>query len=235
VAPEYGVINLPMAFDDTLMLREGAPQALAEYLSQFVADRGMQVMGLMRTADPIFIFRDRYIETPEAMNNTKIRVTGGRILQELIRGLGASPITMPATEMATALMQGTIDGILTSYGGWEMVGTNAAPRATWIPGLSLLTYTVLVDRDWLAGLPEDLREIVIDTTEEMLATQWRDGIAADVAKRDEMLAMGGTLHEVDSAAREEFRARALEANQIFTDQYPEVWAGFQEVLNRFSE
>lgn len=232
IAPQYGVINLPFSISDEMMLRDGTPEALAQMLSRFVADKGIRVMGLMRTADLVFLFKDMAVTSPDMLKGKKVRLTGGRVLQALMREFGANPISMPASEMAAAMMQGAIDGIFTSAGGWQMVGTNAARVATWIPGLSLLTYTVVVDDKWLQGLPADLRQVVVDTTNEMLATQWQDGIASDKEAMDKMIAEGGELVVVDGPQHAEFKKLALRANKIFIDRHPEVWEEFQAVVGR---
>ena len=236
IAPEYGVVSLPFAVTDEMMTKEGAAPELAETLSEMVSGRGMQVMGLMRAGDLVFLFPDKFIETYEDLDGAKIRVTGGKVLQDLMRMYGASPVTMPATEMAAGLMQGAIDGIFTSYGGWEMVGVSGAQKASLVPGLSLVTYTVVVDKAWLEGLPDDLRTIVEDTTNEMLATQWQRGIEGDRTTREKMIEEGGALHVVeDEAAMEGFRSLAEEAKQSFVDAYPEAYKSFQEFQAKYED
>ena len=233
LAPEYGVINLPFAIDDTLMMTEGAAPALAEMVSQYVADRGIRVMGLMRAAELMFLYEDKVVDAPDKLGGDKIRMTGGRVLQSLMRELGANPISMPASEMATALMQGAIDGIYTSSGGWQMVGANAAEIATHIPGMGLVTYTVLADDAWLENLPEDLREVVISTTEELLADQWASGIESDQATAELMIEQGGRLVTVEGAALEKFRSLAVEASDAFIERHPDVWEEFQATVAKF--
>lgn len=233
VAPEYGVVNLPFSITDEVMLKDGAAEDVAEMLSKFVADRGMRVMGLMRTADLIFLMPDSFVKQPSDLDGKKIRLTGGDVLQSLMRKFGASPISMPATEMAAALMQGAIDGIFTSYGGWEMVGISGAKKASLVPGLSLLTYTVVADDQWIKDLPPELRDIVVNTTREYVEKQWTLGIKGDKEKREEMLDEGGELHVVDGKQRKQFREMAQEANQSFIDEYPEVWKEFQNTLEPY--
>ncbi|WP_119166718.1 TRAP transporter substrate-binding protein DctP [Algihabitans albus] len=233
LAPEYGVINLPFAIDDELMLTEGAADALTDLLSGFVEDRGFRVMGLMRTADLVFLFPEKPVHTPADLEGDKVRLTGGTVLQQLMRELGASPISMPATEMAAALMQGAIDGIFTSAGGWEMVGTNAAQVATWVPGLSVLTYTVVADAKWIDNLPPDLREIVETTVAELVADQWRNGMQSDQETMEKMIAAGGELVTVDEAAVAEFRTLAERASEAFTERHPEVWDEFRQTVSAY--
>ncbi|WP_342643741.1 TRAP transporter substrate-binding protein DctP [Rhodoligotrophos ferricapiens] len=233
IAPETGVISLPFAITDEMMMHQGAPEAIGKFLSQYVEPSGIRVMGLARTADLFFIFRDQFIEKIGDLEGQKVRVTGGRVLLNLMREFGASPVSMSAADMAPALMQGAIDGIFTSAGGWEIVGPSAAPKASLVPGLSLVTYAVLVDDAWLKGLPEDLRKVVEDTTLELIRTNWPVAKKLDQETFDRMLKNGGEAKQVSDQAREEFRKAALEANKEFIDRHPDVWAKFQEVTKPF--
>ncbi|EWY39096.1 hypothetical protein N825_08820 [Skermanella stibiiresistens SB22] len=64
LAPKYGVVNLPFMITDELMLKPGAADEIAALLSKNVEDLGIQVMGLMRTADLIFLAKDKEIDQP---------------------------------------------------------------------------------------------------------------------------------------------------------------------------
>ncbi|MEC7258155.1 MAG: TRAP transporter substrate-binding protein DctP [Pseudomonadota bacterium] len=233
IAPEYGVVNLPFSLTDDFMQADGAATELAEMMSQIIEGRGIRVLGLMRTADLIFLFKEKAVASPEDLSGQRVRMTGGKVLQSMMRNFGASPISMPATEMAAALMQGAIDGIFTSAGGWQMVGTNAAQTASYIPGLSLLSYTVVADERWLDSLPEDLRAVVLDTTEELLAQQWKEGIAKDKETMQVLLDDGGKLVTADPEAQKQFRELAENASQEFIDRYPNVWERFQTLKAKY--
>lgn len=233
LSPQYGVINLPFMITDEVMLKPGASDEIATLMTKYVEDIGIEVLGLMRTADLMFLAKDKEIDTPKDLSGMKIRLTGGRVLQDTMRRFGANPVTMPATEMAAALMQGAIDGIYTSAGGWEMVGTTAKV-ASYVPGMSLLTYSVLVDKNWLADLPDDLRQVVKDTTKEMLSRQWQEAIDSDKHVLDKMLAAGGKLSTVDDAAREQFQELSRKASSTFSDRYPEVTQQMEAIKAKYS-
>lgn len=235
IAPQTGVISLPFAVTDEMMLKPGAPEALGKFLSSYVEPKGIRVMGLARTADLFFLFRNDFIKSIGDMKGRKIRVTGGRVLQQLMREFGASPISMSAAEMAPAMVQGAIDGILTSSGGWEIVGLSAAPKATAVPGLSLVTYAVLVDDKWLKELPADLRNIVEDTTMELIRSNWPIAMKRDKETLEQMIKAGGEYREVSAEARETFRSAAMKANGEWTKRNAEVWAKFQETMKPFKD
>lgn len=234
IAPQYGVVNLPFAVTDAAMSKPETAQEVSKLLSGLVADKGIRVMGLMRTADLIFLFKDKEVDSVGDLKGSKIRLTGGRVLQLLMRDFGASPVSMPASEMAAALMQGAIDGIYTSAGGWEMVGTNAAKVASLVPGMSLLTYSVLVDDKWMKGLPDDLRQVVETTTNEIIAKQWQRAIDADKKTMDQMIAQGGRLAVAPEAEQAKFREIANKVNQDYVRRYPEIWKQYQAIVGNKS-
>src|SRR5690606_2883110 len=74
IAPETGVISLPFAITDEMMMHQGAPEAIGKFLSQYVEPSGIRVMGLARTADLFFIFRDQFIEKIGDLEGQKVRV-----------------------------------------------------------------------------------------------------------------------------------------------------------------
>jgi len=93
------------------------------------------------------------VQKLEDMRGAKIRVTGGRVFQDVMKSFNTSPVSMAASEMSTALSQGAIDGVFTSPAGWaEMIGMTAK-YAWYVPGMSVATYAIIVDKPWLDGLP----------------------------------------------------------------------------------
>ena len=85
IAPEYGVVNLPFSLTDKFMQSEGAVEDLSQMMSKIIDGRGIRVMGLMRTADLIFLFKEKAIAKPEDLAGERVRMTGGRVLQSMMR------------------------------------------------------------------------------------------------------------------------------------------------------
>ena len=232
INPRYGIVDQPFVLSDAMMLKPEARKELATWLSSLVSEQGLEVMGLMRASELMFLFPDMVVAKPDDLDGQKIRVTGGKVLQDVMRKLGASPITMPASEMTTALALGAIDGIFTSAGGWEMVGNNAKD-ASMVPGLSLLTYSVVVDKEWLEGLDPELQTCVHGAVDDMLAGQWQRAIDDDKKALDNMLAKGGEYSTVSDEELAKFKATAEESRQQFYDEYPDVAAKFKEIVNKY--
>ncbi|MBO9356341.1 C4-dicarboxylate ABC transporter substrate-binding protein [Bordetella petrii] len=220
--PALGYVNLPFGLSDKMMENDCFSQGLTELMSERLKSRQLQVLGLLRTADLFFIFRDRDVKSLSDMQGAKLRVTGGRIFLDMIRSFDASPISMAASEMSTALAQGAIDGVLTSPAGWaEMIG-KTGKYAFHVPGMALATYAVVVDRNWMDALKPEQRQAVIDSMNDIVKHQWEEAKAADAKLVKKMEDEGAVYRVVDEAGAAEWKARADTAKKAYTDKYGDV-------------
>ncbi|MES1925855.1 TRAP transporter substrate-binding protein DctP [Salinisphaera sp. T31B1] len=233
IAPETGVLTLPFVIDDQMMMQDGAPAAVGDYLSSYLEPLGIRVFGVTRTADLFFLTRSEPIERMSDLKGKKIRATGGRVMLDLLHQFGAQSLSMPASEMGPAMSQGVIDGILTSSGGWDMVGLSTAPYATLVPGLSLVTYAILMDDNWFSSLPPDLQAVVQQTTEEFVANSWEQSKQLDRQTLDALVERGGKLTVLDGPARDEFIQAAQSVRDRWIDQHPEAWQQFETQMGAF--
>ena len=217
-----GIINLPFALSDEQMTNRCFTGDLTKLVSSYVEPRKLQVLGFLRAADLLFLFRDRDVRKLEDIKGTKLRVIGGKVFLDSIRALGASPVSMAASEMSTALSQGAIDGILTSPAGWaDMIGITAK-HAFYVPGLSLATYAVVVDKVWLDALPAAQKKAVVDSIDDIARHQWSEAIEADKKLIQKMIAQGAIYRVADAAETKRWRGRVATPNKAFTDKHPDV-------------
>ncbi len=232
IDPRTGIINLPFGLSDEQMQNACFSSGLTKLVSSYVEPRKLQVLGFLRTSDLMFLFRNKDVKKLEDIKGTKIRVTGGKVFLDMIRSFDASPVSMAASEMSTALSQGAIDGIFTSPAGWaEMVGMTAK-YAWYVPGMSLATYAVIVDKAWLDALPESQRKAVVDSFEEIEKRQWNEAIAEDKKMISKMTAQGAIYRVADKAEIQRWRAHAEPGNKAFEAKYPEVTRRFADLEAR---
>ncbi|WP_157968897.1 TRAP transporter substrate-binding protein DctP [Tropicimonas sp. IMCC34011] len=233
IAPEAGILTLPFVLDDETMAKPGAPSAVGNFLTNYMDPVGIGVLGVARTADLFFLTKEAPVETMDDLQNRKIRATGGRVMLNLLDEFGASAISMSATEMGPAMSQGAIDGILTSSGGWEMVGTSTAPYGSLVSGLNLVVYAILVDQAWLDGLPDDLGTVVEDATKAFVDENWASAKDLDRTTLEKVIDAGGMFSQVDPEARDAFVEAAETVRQDWSQDYPEAWSEFQSVLEPY--
>ena len=222
IDPRTGIINLPFALSDEMMLNRCFNDELTKMISSYVEPRKLQVLGFLRTSDLMFTFKDRDVQKLEDMRGAKIRVTGGRVFQDVMKSFNTSPVSMAASEMSTALSQGAIDGVFTSPAGWaEMIGMTAK-YAWYVPGMSVATYAVIVDKPWLDGLPAAQKKAITDTMQEIAGRQWNEAIEEDKKLIQKMTAQGAVFRTASAAEVKRWREKAAPVNKTFTDKYAET-------------
>ncbi|MFW5833148.1 MAG: TRAP transporter substrate-binding protein DctP [Pseudomonadota bacterium] len=214
IDPRVGIVTLPFTLTDALMQDQDFAADFVDLVSGYTEPRNIEVLAFLRAADAMFLTRGEAVRTPADIDGTKIRVTGGRILLDVMNSFGASAISMPASEMSTAFSQGVIDGIFTTPTGWSRMVGISADHAALIPGLSLLTYAVAVDKAWLEGLPAAHRDAIVESIREIALTQWSEAIAADAEEIRTMVGEGAdywTASAEETAVWQEMAAEPLAA------------------------
>ena len=222
IDPRTGAMNLPFAISDEQMQNQCFNKGITQLMSAYVEPRNLKVLGFLRTSDLMFTFRDRDVKKMEDLKGTKVRVTGGKVFLDVMRSLGTSPVSMAASEMSTALSQGAIDGVFTSPAGWaEMIGMTAK-YAWYVPGMSVATYAVVVDKGWLEGLPAQHRAAVTDVMAEIAKRQWNEAIEEDKKMISKMTGQGAVYRIADKAEIARWRAHAAPVTKSFTEKHADV-------------
>lgn len=232
IDPRTGIINLPFGLADEQMTNRCFSTGLTQMMSAYVEPRKLKVLGFLRTSDLMFVFRDKDVKRLEDMRGSKVRVTGGRVFLDLMRSLNTSPVSMAASEMSTALSQGAIDGVFTSPAGWaEMIGMTAR-HAWYVPGMSVATYAVVVDKNWLDGLPAAHRKAVEDVVTEISQRQWNEAIEEDKKMIAKMTGQGASYRVADKNEIARWKTVAAPVNKSFTDKHGDVAQRFVELDKR---
>jgi len=227
--PRVGVASLPFALTTEEMTNTCFADAFTRMISGYLEPRGLQVLGFLRTADLIFLMKDRDIRQVSDLKGTKIRVIGGQIMLDAMRSVQASPVSMAASEMSAALSQGAIDGATTSPAGWVDVLGITARYATLVPGMGLATSAVTVDKQWLDGLPADQRKVIQDVLGEIIVRQWKETVEKDRELIEKMVAQGGHYRVMDPAEVEKLKARFVEAGQGFRTKHADAIAQLEKI------
>ncbi|MEJ6397327.1 TRAP transporter substrate-binding protein [Yoonia sp. 208BN28-4] len=110
--------------------------------------------GVLHTADPV--------ETPADLQGLNIR-GGSRLVNELLKLAGATPVGMPVPAVPEALSKGVIDGTTVP---WEVTSSLKIPELVENhtefegPALYNLTFVLAMNKDVFNDLPEDLQTII---------------------------------------------------------------------------
>jgi len=97
----------------------------------------------------------------------KVRV-GGYLPTKGIKAMGASPVTIAGSELAPAMMAGTIDAVLTSLGYGYSIGLAKVSKFFTLTPLSpTWTAVTVMNAKKFDSLPPDLQKVVIDVGREL--------------------------------------------------------------------
>ncbi len=161
------------------IVNENPVQGLAEELAVYqdpevikIFDKTLKKYGLkfwfVTQWDPANgIWSNKDIQSLEDLKGMKIRV-GGYLPTQGIKALGASPVTIAGSELAPAMMAGTIDGVLTSLGYGYSIGLGKVSKYFSLTPLSpTWTAVTVINLKAYNALPEDLQKVVMDTGREL--------------------------------------------------------------------
>jgi TRAP-type C4-dicarboxylate transport system substrate-binding protein len=137
-----------------------------------------------------FMFAKEKITTLEKMKGAKVR-TSGEFWLAAVPKLGAVPVTLPITDLYSALQKGIVDGGLVGYSVMDVFKIKEVVKYVMEVGLTYSAFAYAVNSDFYDKLPSDIRSVIDE-----LAQKYAD---LEASKHDEwgrvgkvsFLGMGG--------------------------------------------
>jgi TRAP-type C4-dicarboxylate transport system substrate-binding protein len=122
-------------------------------------DKGLKPVGVWISGSNALMVRKPVRKLADA-KGLKIRILAGPLQEAEMGVLGASGVPMPLDQVASALQQGAIDGIITNIStATPLKYYTSAPYATEINQPYIFSIAV-VSKSWFEKLPPDLQKIV---------------------------------------------------------------------------
>lgn len=109
------------------------------------------------------------IHTPADMKNLHIRVMDNSLLRQTYKAYGASPVTIAYGELYSALQQGQADGNIQPVFAHEEMGFYEVQKDMIIAKQAQFVATVMGNKEWYEGLSDKDRQIVDQTTSELVS------------------------------------------------------------------
>ncbi|OUM86061.1 MAG: hypothetical protein BAA01_01550 [Bacillus thermozeamaize] len=199
LVPEFEIFDLPMMFPDLNVLYALEDSELGEELLQKLDAKGLKGLGYI-TNVPTELFTAEPVQTMEDLKGKKIRAHTA-LLEESMRALGASPITMAAEEMYTAMQQGVIDGMLTTtaYAAPNKLQV-VAPHMTKVI-ISAVVYPIVINKNFWDSLTEQQQQIILEAIRKAVQHN-RDNLEAKSNEYELTLQNGGLqIHQLQDSER----------------------------------
>lgn len=202
-----GVAFLPNGYDS---VAHGG-RALQRFLQHPAVQNEFRRAGvrplLIEPLDAYEALTDRPVKTPGDLRGLKIRAAGeGQVWAA--RAVGATPVTLAAPEMYTAMQRRTLDGVLFAYSIAKSYKLGEVIKHGTI-GANIAYAHVLycVNEHAWSSWPADVQAAMIKAAEEIMPKAWAELDKATLATIDGFRAAGVVITDVGKiGARQEWQA-----------------------------
>lgn len=239
MVPAMGVFNLPyiLSAEDEVnkkLLTEGS--TVYEMLAPEFEDQNLKLLAMYPEGEMVWT-TNKEIRSPDDFSGFKMRTMTSPILTESYKAMGADPTPMPYGEVYGALQLGQIDGQVNPvFAIEEMKFYEVSDYMIWA-GQQEFTTSVVANRGFYEGLPEERRKMVDEVTTELAdfifdvkreyAQERLDKIKA--AKPDM------PMIELTEEERAKFKEAAMDARDVYIEMTGGEGGEGEKVLNALTE
>jgi TRAP-type C4-dicarboxylate transport system substrate-binding protein len=219
-------IDLPYTFADDAIAECVMDGPLLQDIGAAILEQGLGVR-LMVVGNTggwrSFATTNRRIGSPADLDGLRIRTLPSALEQEMVRELGASPTSLPWSEVYYALSAGLLDGTKNSVQDVVGMKLHEHIRFLFIDRHSYMgAMWWYSERQWRA-LPDDLKPMVIEGFR-TLARATRDAAASREAPAlQAFTAAGGVVDVATPGQRAEFRAATSGLRDWYVRRYGRTW------------
>ena len=229
VDSRLGFLNMPFSINDENMLKPGAIEKVIELAQTYLKSSGLTILGLMRGADSIFVFKNHQVRSPEDIKDLRLRIPGEGIYREIVDALGATAVILPTPQSRTVIRDSLADGLFTSPSGW-LLADPPLLSGTLVPGIMFYTYSFIVDKAWLDSLSDTQRQALIDAARKNVTDKWRDMKNDDQQLISRLTGQGASYFVIPPHELEVWQKCMETVNRRFADAHPEVIKKFQAIM-----
>ena len=232
--PEVGIFTLHFVLsDDSEVNRQVLSDSrLHELFHDPYRDEDLELLAIVQEGWMVWS-GDKPLRTPEDFEDFRIRTMTSPILVESYRAYGANPTPMPYAEVYSGLQLGQIDGQVNPIFAIEEMSFYEEQDVLTSGRHAQFVATVAASRQWWDNLPDDQREMVEQTRDELVEWIDREQMRYNEERLQAILDAGGTeFVELTDEEREVFRELSLGVRDTYVDQAGERG---QEILDTLLE
>ncbi len=226
-APKAAMMAVPYAFRDAEHLRQAVESEIGEQIEAQIAERANLVPLAWFERGPRELTSNRPIRHPDDLDGIRLRVPNVPLFVSTWEALGARPTPMAFSEMFTALQQNTIQAQENPLSLIESASFNEVQDYVNLTGHVRSWIYVVIGRNRLESMPEELQQIVREAAQEMQVYQ-AELFEEDQQRLEQALQERGMeFVEVDTEAFAEKARPAVEA--ALNDEQRELFDAIQNL------
>jgi len=174
---EFEVFDLPYLFPDAETVDRVTDGEIGQALFAKLASRGIRGLAYWDNGFKQFS-ANRPLREPGDFRGLKMRIQSSKVLEAMMRQLGALPQVMAFSEVYSALQQRVVDGTENPVSNLYTQKMHEVQSHLTISDHGCLVYAVIVNRKFWEGLPADVRAQLEKAMRETTVYE------RDVAKKD---------------------------------------------------
>ncbi|MFW6344867.1 MAG: TRAP transporter substrate-binding protein [Halomonas sp.] len=228
VVDEFGLFEMPYLIKDREHMKRVIEEVIEPELYPLVEEEGYKILAVWENGFRQITNNQRPIETPEDLDGLKLRTPKGKWRVRMFEEYGASPSPMALSEVFTALQTGTMDG---QENPLVQIHSQKFQEVQDYLSMTNHVYTpayVVVSKSHWEDLPEDVREVLQETAEEVQGFVYETAAEQDEELLQEMKDAGMEVNEADQQA-------FIDASGPIYDRFGEEVDGGSDLIERVLE
>lgn len=234
--PRFGTFSIPLLFKDAAHAEKVLlDPAMNNEILGLGADKNIQIVSVYTYA-PAHYFGRQPLRRLDDFKGKKLRVNATAAERAKMRQFGASAVPMDLAEVVPGIQQGVIDGTMSATAVYVNLKFNDIAKTLTEVNDTMIVSVAAVSRPWLAKLPADLRQVVIQeganlqprinehsrVLDQSMVKRWREAGGemvklpeADQARVKQLLAGIGEEVTKDNATANAFYKRLVATGQKY--------------------
>lgn len=160
VDDRYEVLSAPGFVDSMAQgVRMADDPQLQKLVLGFGANKGLHGVAVF-VSQPNWVIARKPIRTLSDFKGMKIRVLSADMQQDMITGLGGTPVALSLGDVLPALQQGTIDGALSGMTIFTTMHYWDAAKSITETGQPFIFSMAFLSKKWFDSLPKNLQTIL---------------------------------------------------------------------------
>jgi TRAP-type C4-dicarboxylate transport system substrate-binding protein len=230
VDPRFGVFSIPVLFKSPEQaIRVLADPALNKEMLALGSDKGIQVVSIFPNA-PAHYFGKQPLRSLADFKGKKLRINATEAERAKMRLFGATGIPMDLGEVVPGLQQGVIDGTISGtsiYVGFKFIDLGKV--ITRVNDTMIVSVGAL-SQPWLAKLPADLRQMVIEETTKLQQRGAEYSLELDHTMAKRWTDAGGQFIDLPPADAAQVRKLLAGVGEEITRSNEQVHAFYRRVV-----
>lgn len=208
--PDMGILNLPFLFSSLDDVHEVLEGPVGDKLEAKMEGTGALVIAWWMGGLRHVTNDEQPITTPADLEGVKIRVPEGEVFVETFKAMGANPVVISFGELYSALQLGTADAQENPPAHILTKKFYEVQDYTSRTGHIYLGSPLIMNEAKLNDLPDEYRQILLDTAAEMSAVHLKMVNDLEADQWAELEALGNQINDVDTTPFKEAAAPVIE-------------------------